>query len=362
MDGRPSIASDDDGADAGLTGRVVGGAGRAVELASTLPVDELAGRDRDMLVGQSHVAIDVSALATGGSDENVPAGEGASPWPSLARPSGDGGGRQSLGSGSRQSHQRRDARGAAPRYINKSLVKHAEDMTEARLRSTKGKYPKAVTLLVPRLRRVASRVEKLFWFGSHRFFMWLVEFTLFFSTVLLASSAASLVLETRRTGEAGGVDSLGVASISCSLAALVFVLVRISYVMKKYTFVLNNAGLVPEVLALQVIHNVRQKRQLMNRVYADAHDDASGSESDSEASEAARERRRKFSRFFANDAQTSGYIAGTSQGAAEGAGRFGKVGGKAVQRLRRRRVRAPSQDMPLVAVRGGPPALEEDSD
>jgi Mlo family len=331
----------------GLVGSVaLLGGPRTVDLTSTLPVDELAGRaDHSDREDMEHVAIYVGSGEKDDVDDGALLMDDRVARQAMNRPSFEA---------SRQSKGSRLSTGAAgdrPRYVNKSLVNHAEDMTSARQQAPQ--YPKAVTFLIPRLRRVASRVEKLFWFGSHRFYLWLVEFTLFFATVLFASSAASFVLLVlRQDAEEKHLNGISIASICSSFGVLVYVLVRISYVMKKYTFVLNNAGLVPEVLALQVIHNVWEKRQVMNEVFAGTHDDASGTDSGTEMSEAARERRRNFSRFFANDAQTSGHIPGAVDGPYDG--RFASEGRKAINRIRRSRKRAKQQEIPLVLVDGAP--------
>lgn len=314
---------------------------RSIELAATLPVDELADRN-NLDVGVSHIAIDVGSMGPDRLDRGMPGNAGKK---SDADDAGEVS-RRSMGRSSKGDYPPATQAGG-PRYINASLVKHAEQKESAQRQSAGAKYPKYVTAVAPRLKRVAGTAEKLFWFGSHRFFLWCVEFVLFFSTVLLASTTSSIALAfVLADGGDQSISGLNIAAICCSFATLFYVLTRISYVMKKYTFVINNSGLVPEALALQVIHNVHQKRQLMNQMYADAHDDASASDTDAEASEAARERRRKFSRFFTSEVQTSGHIAGASEGTDEK-----KLRDRLLRpglRRRRRRARAPPQDIPLV--------------
>lgn len=333
----------------GLVGSVALPAGpRTVELAAAFPVDELAGRDGDDEdVSNGHVALNLGSAVADGVDDAELLVDDRAARQDLIRSSIEAS-RVSKGS-----HVSDGATGAPPRFVNKSLVKHAADMTTARQQSPGGKYPKIVTSFAPRLRRVASKVEKLFWFGSHRFFLWCVEFQLFFATVLFSSTGASTALVLLRVADdENDLSNVAVAGLVCSFLTLVYVLVRISYVMKKYTFVLNNAGLVPEVLALQTIHNVRQKRQLMIEMFADTHDDASGTDSEADMVEAARERRRKFSRFFATDAQQSGHIPGAVDlGAVPNESLFQAKGSHLLPR--RRRKRAPPQDIPLVP---NPPA------
>jgi Mlo family len=304
---------------------------RSIELSRTLPMEELRNRNRTRFVGGAEIAIDVDDFA---HDVDWTMGDDVSVRNGLARGRMDG--RPRTLDVLNADLQRR--------YVNPSLVKHVQQTGQARDQRPPKQYPKVVKMLIPRLKRVAGTVEKLFWFGSHRFFLWCVEFTLFFATVLLASTSASFVLIVRRDSNSE-LENINIAAIAVSAIALMYVLVRIGYVMKKYTFVLNNAGLVPEVLALQVIHNVRQKRQLMNEMYADMHDDASASDSGSEACEAARERRRKFSRFF-NKAAESGHIPGVSVDGSS-AGEEKMLG---IKMLRRRRKRAPRLEIPQLPV------------
>lgn len=194
------------------------------------------------------------------------------------------------------------------RFFNASIVKNLQQHEEARNQQP-AYYPHWMIKLFPRLGRVASPVEKLFWFGSHKFFLWCVEWTLFFATVLLSAACASFAANLR--SDALSISGLTIAGLVMSAAALLYVLLRIADIMKKYIFILNNAGLVTEGLAIQAIHNVRMKRHLKFEVYgADGNgSDTSGSEEEVEESEAARERRRKMWRFFQNEAQ-SGNVRG----------------------------------------------------
>lgn len=170
-------------------------------------------------------------------------------------------------------------------------------------------YPKFIKKLIPRLGRVASRVEKLFWFGSHRFFMWCVEFVLFFSTVLLAAATAGisliLVENKKEPKYAIAINALHIISVISAGLALIFVLYRIAIIMQRYIFILHNASLIPEVVALEAIQNVSGKRVVRD----DYSDDLSGSETEREDDEAARERRKRLGRFFRSEAE-SGNVTG----------------------------------------------------
>lgn len=184
-------------------------------------------------------------------------------------------------------------------------------------------YPRLVTKLIPRLGRVASRVEKLFWFGSHRFFLWCVEFVLFFSTVLLAAASAGMSLIPVAGKK---IAPLNVVALTLAAVNLVFVLLRIAVIMKRYIFILHNASLIPEVVAIEAIHNVRDKR-----VVRDDASSASGSETDMEEADAARERRRRLGRFFRSEAEC-GNVPGI-----EGSSRNSRSSWDFPARLRRRR-------------------------
>lgn len=305
----------------------------SLELAAGLPVQELEARNRVTRANERDVAIDI---------RNLPPDKSSS----SSRNSATGVAASSNSTNASNGAKDVDENGAV---INASIMRHLQSTSNARVLSPPSKYPKIVTKLIPRLGRVASTVEKLFWFGSHRFFLWCVEFTLFMSTVLMASTAASFVLVLRK--DDGNVRQMAIASVVTPAIALIYVLIRISYVMKKYAFVLNNAGLVPEVLALQVIHNIRQKRQLMTEMYADVHDDASASESGSDAMEAARERRRKLSRFFSSEAESGNMPGLIDEDIAVNNLNDVHPLRKMMQRQtrrRRRRVRAPPPKIPSV--------------
>jgi Mlo family len=256
------------------------GSRRSIEMKARLPIDELVGRDVPALVGTSQHM-----------DEYTSEGDltDASTQTGFGRASMD---------------RRRETTAKPdkpPPFVNPSLIHHVEHAANARQQAPGGNYPNILTKVIPRLARVASPAEKLFWFGSHRFFLWCVEFVLFMSTVLLASVLSAVVLVLRNEKQ-GSVSALILVSLGMSILTQVYVLTRVSYMMKKYIFVLNNAGLVPEVLALQVIHNLHHRRQM--RMEQNASDnDQSDMDSPDDDSEAAKERRRNFSRFFFGDAQ-----------------------------------------------------------
>lgn len=197
-------------------------------------------------------------------------------------------------------------------FMNPSIVKTLEDREKAK-QARPDKYPWIIGKMFPRLNRVASRAEKLFWFGSHHFFLWCVQFTLFFTTVLLAAASGSLFLITVEPKENDPekdreITGLNIAAAVTAGVALIFVLIHIAGIMKKYIFVLNNASLVGESEAIAAIHTVRKKGTTFVD-YDDGSSDVSGEETEREDQDSARERRRTLGKFFRSEAE-EGHIVG----------------------------------------------------
>lgn len=178
--------------------------------------------------------------------------------------------------------------------LNPTILRNLEHQRIAQ-RTTPTKYPKWVIKIAPRLGRVASPVEKLFWFGSHRFFLWCVEFVLFFSTVLLAAASAGLSLLPLSGKRIG---ALNIVSLLLAALSLMFILLKTAGIMKRYIFIIHNASLIPEVVAIEAIHNVKKKR-----VVQDEESSTSGSDTDREDVDVARERRRRLGTFFRREAE-----------------------------------------------------------
>lgn len=188
-----------------------------------------------------------------------------------------------------------EARLNRSRTVNATILANLEHQRRAQNMSPNA-YPRWVVKLIPRLGRVASPIEKMFWFGSHKFFLWCVEFVLFFSTVLLAADCAGISL-LPLTGKR--VSALNIASIVLAGLNLIFILVKTAGIMKRYIFILHNASLIPEVVAIEAIQNVRKKRIAT----IDAESEMSGSETEREDMDAARERRIRLGRFFRTEAE-----------------------------------------------------------
>lgn len=176
--------------------------------------------------------------------------------------------------------------------VNPSLMANLENQRLAQ-NTTPNAYPRWVIKLIPRLGRVASPVEKLFWFGSHQFFLWCVEFVLFFSTVITSAAFASLslLLLTFRK-----IEVVNTISIVLSAVTLLFTLLKTAEIMQRYIFILHNASLIPEVVALEAIHIVRKKRVTRYQGH-------SSSESETEHDGEAHERRRRLNNFFRREAE-----------------------------------------------------------
>lgn len=185
--------------------------------------------------------------------------------------------------------------GTTAGFRNPTILKNWEHQRLAQ-NTQPARYPRLVTKLIPRLGRVASPVEKLFWFGSHKFFLWCVEFVMFFSAVLLAAASAGLS-SLPLVGE--NIRPLNIVALSLAGVNLLFVLFRIAGIMSRYIFILHNASLIPEVVAIEAIHNVREKR-----LGRDEDSSGSGSETEQEEAEAAKERRRRLGRFFRSEAES----------------------------------------------------------
>lgn len=203
------------------------------------------------------------------------------------------------------STQRRELRLEALRRLrekkarNAAIGEHAEDLQEAQMSSPTKNYPKWIIKLFPRLGRVPSATEKLFWFGSHRLYLFAIEFCLFYSNINISTGIAKIAFLLKKTEEynaylskkspvkvkavsrfilseysvrapavAGATKKLVkpkdnlwllVGALAMGLVALAFVLMRIAGIMKKYIFVLNNANLLPEDIMVETIEHVNLK-------------------------------------------------------------------------------------------------------
>lgn len=202
------------------------------------------------------------------------------------------------------STQRRKMRSEALRRLhekrrpNAGIVHNAQDLEHAQQATPHKSYHWLLLKLIPRLGRVPSAAERLFWFGSHRYFLWCVEWVLFFTNINLSTTIAKLafhlkekkgsskiekaskflLLETvRAPSSEKKVDSkksnenelLLFIALGVSLFALVFVLVRIASIMKKYIFVLNNASLLPENMTIETIQTVNLKKAMARETLED---------------------------------------------------------------------------------------------
>ncbi|CAN8065906.1 unnamed protein product [Agarophyton chilense] len=230
------------------------------------------------------------------------------------------------GSGTQSSRQQNSFLRAKPlAKLNATILSNLEVQEQAR-NTEPAYYPWIIRKLIPRLGRVASPVEKLFWFGSHQFYLYCVEFTLFFSTVLVAAAFASLSLLLLYDRVITGVN---IASFVLPPITLAFVLLRIAGIIKKYIFIIHNASLVPEAVAIKAIHTATRKGPVVSS-FDDS--EASGDDTEVEDEESGRERRRKLGRYFRTEAEM-GHLDGID---GEEATRLSDAGSASQRRAKKR--------------------------
>ncbi len=154
---------------------------------------------------------------------------------------------------------------------NPTIQGNAEDAETAKSKKSINFFPKWVVKILPRLGRVPSPGEKLFWFGSYKFYIWCVEWVLFFTTINVSATAAKLAFHLKKDRKQKGSDSVSLKNVFTavhkteeefnepqsenstllaialivSILSLLYVLLRIASIMKKYIFIMNNAQLLP---------------------------------------------------------------------------------------------------------------------
>ncbi len=170
-------------------------------------------------------------------------------------------------------------------YVNVTLAQTAQDLQEAREAELKYKFPKCIVYFFPRLGRVPSKAERLFWIGSKTMFLRFLEGALFFTNVNLSATIAKLMfhLKGHRPGvakealkgtavHAAAVPKVVVnaeesstilfVTLGISIFTSLYVLFRSARIMRTYIFVLTNANLIDENVAVQMIHSVKFKNML----------------------------------------------------------------------------------------------------
>ncbi len=235
---------------------------------------------------------------------------------------------------------------------NAAIVENAQDVQAAQSAAPRRQYHWIIVKMFPRLGRVSSAAEKLFWLGSHRFYLFCVELILFFTNVNVSTAIAKLafnykernyleskakkaagkaagtaakfiVMGTVRAAKDAGAKAGATAktndpfaanlalmwiAFAMGLVAMVFVLLRIADIMKKYIFVLNNANLLSETVLTQTIHTISLK-DAMEEEAMRKHDDGEGnqqyhsfdSDSDDDGFENYSQMRRNMSAFLENE-------------------------------------------------------------
>mmetsp|Transcript_56266 Transcript_56266/g.138185 ORF Transcript_56266/g.138185 Transcript_56266/m.138185 type:complete len:678 (+) Transcript_56266:1235-3268(+) len=140
-----------------------------------------------------------------------------------------------------------------------SIVVHHEGVRAAAQMEPERNFPRWLLLIVPRLKRVASPVEKLFWFGSHRFFLWSVQLSLFVATFSTAVMVAAVAVS------ASSFRAINWAGLAVSILSLIWALLCSASSLKTYTFVINASSLVSEELVEDAVDRVVDKRALKFR-------------------------------------------------------------------------------------------------
>lgn len=281
---------------------------RSIELAAAMPMEELAMRHHfpDSPPAEQDIEAGIVRPENGDEGSTRRAGQSSAkrraPQTGMKTGSRDGvvgsASNDELNTSTDGTSVNRIVRYKSLGFMNATIIRNLEHHEKAKSMQP-ASYPRIVKKIIPRLGRVASPVEKLFWFGSHRFFLWCVEFCLYFSTVLLAAASASLALLNLQKRS---ITKLNLASLLLSVVSLLFVLVRTAGIVKKYIFILHNASLVPESLTIEAIHRVNKKG--LSRMREDESSDLSGSETEREEGQAAVERRRTLGRFFRSEAES----------------------------------------------------------
>lgn len=217
------------------------------------------------------------------------------------------------------------------RRPNAGIVQNAKDLELAKNSAPHRSYHWLVLKLAPRLGRVPSAAERLFWFGSHRFFLWCVEWVIFFTNINISTTIAKIafhhkekkgsqyVAKTTRFLLSSAVrakekkpgklhlplDNAALLYIALlvSTVALMFVLLRTAGIMKKYIFVLNNANLLPESMTIDMIQTINLKQAMIRETMED-HAEALRSSYDSEMEEEDYSQfRRNVSSFIQNESE-----------------------------------------------------------
>ncbi|OSX75572.1 hypothetical protein BU14_0231s0025 [Porphyra umbilicalis] len=248
--------------------------GRAsVELAGHLPIAELRTRHLLSTGGAGGAA---TFAGRPPADGRASGSDGASAG--RLRSGSSGGGSVGRGSGSSGSTLRAvdgvdgggggagGTRGSgALKKIDSAIVqRHAANAVAAETAPMmRRSYPPWVLWVAPRLGRVASPSEKLFWVGSHRWCLWLLQTNLFAATLLAAIMvAAYATAAVTGTLDARPVDTVVIVVVS---VMFLYVLHHTARAMRAYPFVLNSTGLVEERLALSLIDRVQGAKTLQFR-------------------------------------------------------------------------------------------------
>jgi len=149
--------------------------------------------------------------------------------------------------------------GSDSESVRSSIARHREEILAAQRESPIRQYPRWVYFFIPRLKRVAAPVEKLFWFASHRFFLWSIQLTLFSASLLASTMIATLFVAHRSFAVIHWV------ALALAVANVAFCLLQSASSLRTYTYVINAASLVSDDLVAQAVEQVIDSRALRFR-------------------------------------------------------------------------------------------------
>ena len=176
--------------------------------------------------------------------------------------------------------------------VKNSVRNESENKSETEEEPNR-KYPKWVTKVFPSLGRKRSVQEKLFWFGSHRFYLFCLECVIFFMNINLAAVIAKLIYWfkiTNRGSSKKSVDegakvvkdsakliinslvraaasgqkqaedpgklSVRIPGLVVGLVMTFYILILVARIMRKYIFVIHNADLVSDFITETTIRTI----------------------------------------------------------------------------------------------------------
>ncbi|GAB0493761.1 hypothetical protein MMPV_005046 [Pyropia vietnamensis] len=225
----------------------------SIEAAGNLPLDEL--RRRHLLTEEASAAATTRTESGGGTSFNGAATNSGQPTGTRSGYRG-----RLRRSRRRVSFAKRDGGdngggGGALKKVNSAVVQRYATAAAASAAAPTRAYPRWLVRVVPRLGRVASPSERLFWFGSHAWFLWLLQTNLF-GVTLLAALTVAVYSTSAYTDSLASLTVEDLVIMPVVAVSFGYVLARTAAAMRLYAFVINSTGLLEEQLALSVIDRV----------------------------------------------------------------------------------------------------------